>query len=985
MVGHREESGGLTRYLSPLHVWALAFGCAVGWGAFMMPGTTFLPAAGPWGTALGMLAGAVAMLVISVNYHVMMNRMPESGGPLAYTKRWLGYDHGFICAWFIGLAYMAILWANATALALFSRRLLGGSLQWGFHYRVLDYDIYGGEMAASLLALAATGWCAVHWKKLAAHIQAVFALALAVGVLLIAVGVLGGTGWKFSALVPPFAPGEAPALEVFQIAALAPWAFLGFESVAHSVEEFRFSPRSSLPVMALSVVLGLLAYVLLTWVAVAALPHEFEDWTGYIKNLDIIGGLRGAPVFYAVHKNMGETGMLLLGITVFAAILTGIIGNYIAASRLMYSMAKDRLLPEWFGVLTKDGVPKNAILFIFFISIPILMAGRTALGWIVDVTTVGAAIAYGYTSATAFIEARKEGRILVQVSGALGCIFSLMFCLFLLLPHFWEISALAAESYLILAVWSILGLVVFRLLFRRHEERLLGKSTVAWVTLLFLIFFSSLMWERQSAHRVIESIVHDMGGHYAREMQEWGIERSRDQRAADKAYLREKMGEIRGSLLSSNLMHMGLLCVSLVLMFSIYAATHEREQKMEMEKLKAEHDSRAKTVFLSNMSHDLRTPMNAIIGYINLAKREPNDIGKVKEYLEKIGVASHHLLALINDVLEMSRIESGKMELEDTDTDLVGLLGEVDDMFATQMEAKGVRFTVDTSEVRHRHVRCDKNRLNRVLLNLVSNAFKFTPEGGSISIRLSEKGEITDGAADYELRVKDSGIGMSEEFARTVFESFTRERNQTVSGIQGTGLGMAITKNIVDLMHGTIDVLTEQGKGTEFVVNLRFSLQENPPEDTGEDVGSSEAMDFSGLKILLVDDLDVNREIATMILAEEGFEVRTAENGKEALDILAAASPGDFDIVLMDVRMPVMNGYEATKEIRRLPTREIATLPILAMTANALREDVQEALDAGMDGHIAKPIDVQKMFETLAEVLRKRRMSRPEDVSRDVI
>ena len=395
---------------------------------------------------------------------------------------------------------------------------------------------------------------------------------------------------------------------------------------------------------------------------------------------------------------------------------------------------------------------------------------------------------------------------------------------------------------------------------------------------------------------------------------------------------------------------------------------------LEQELAEAKAANAAKSTFLSNMSHDIRTPMNAIIGYTNLAKKDGNDIRTVHEYLSKIEASSEHLLALINDVLEMSRIESGKMELEASEVDICKAVGEVRDLFATQMQTKNIRYTVDTSQVKDRYVLCDKNRLNRVLLNLLSNAYKFTPENGSVTVTLRQTDGAPAGCGDYELCVKDIGIGMSLEFAAKVFEAYERERNTTVNNIQGTGLGMAITKNIIDLMGGTIEVNTAPGKGTEFVIHVQFVLQEgvSDAETAHDDATQSggEELDFSQIRLLLVEDNEINREIAGMVLSEVGFMLEEAVNGQEAVEKVTATEPGYYDVVLMDVQMPVMNGYEATKAIRALDNPALANIPIIAMTANAFSEDIKAAEDAGMNGHIAKPLNVPKMMETLTEILK---------------
>ena len=400
----------------------------------------------------------------------------------------------------------------------------------------------------------------------------------------------------------------------------------------------------------------------------------------------------------------------------------------------------------------------------------------------------------------------------------------------------------------------------------------------------------------------------------------------------------------------------------------------ERVRQNEHLKTELEDERRAneaKSIFLSNISHDIRTPMNAIIGYTTLGLRPDVTIDELKDYLKKIDSSGHHLLALINDVLEMSRIESGKMEPEEEPVDLQQVMDDLRNMFATQMKEKHLAWQV-ACDVENSCVSCDKNRLNRVLLNLVSNAYKFTPEEGTVTVTLRQAGKSSPDEGCYEFRVKDTGIGMAPEFAEKVFVAFERERTSTVSGIQGTGLGMAITKNIVDLLGGTITVDTAPGKGTEFTVNLNFRIIDKPVVHTGEKPGcpmTKEERKEDGYRLLLAEDMEINREIAAMLLEEEGILVDFAENGKIAVEKVKASTPGYYKAVLMDVQMPVMNGYEATQQIRALEDPELAAIPIIAVTANAFREDVQRALDAGMDGHISKPIDPNVMMQTLYQIV----------------
>ena len=518
----------------------------------------------------------------------------------------------------------------------------------------------------------------------------------------------------------------------------------------------------------------------------------------------------------------------------------------------------------------------------------------------------------------------------------------------------------------------------------------------------------------------------------------------------------------------------------------------------------AETANKAKSTFLSNMSHDIRTPMNAIIGFTTLAVSNIDDKKRVQDYLGKILSSSNHLLSLINDILDMSRIESGKIHLEETEVSLSEVLHDLKTIISGQIHAKQLELYMDVMDVTNEDVYCDKTRLNQVLLNLLSNAVKFTPAGGTVSVRIRQCHGTQKGSELYEIRVKDNGIGMSQEFVQKIFSPFERERTSTVSRTQGTGLGMAITKNIVDMMGGTIEVQTEQDKGTEFIVRLPFRTQPehqrtekiaeleglkalvvdddfntcdsvtkmlvrvgmrsewtlsgreavlrarqsmelgdafhayiidwrlpdmNGIEVTrqirslGDDtpiiiltaydwsdieaeakaagvtafcakplfmsdiretlmtaIGQSQSepedsvlpaagSDFRGRCILLVEDNELNREIAVEILNEYGFLVDTAKNGAEAVEKVRNSTPGNYDLVLMDVQMPVMNGYEATKEIRALDNPALAGITILAMTANAFDEDRKKALECGMDGFLSKPIVIEELISTLHDNL----------------
>ena len=433
---------------------------------------------------------------------------------------------------------------------------------------------------------------------------------------------------------------------------------------------------------------------------------------------------------------------------------------------------------------------------------------------------------------------------------------------------------------------------------------------------------------------------------------------------------------IRTTLTRNSEIQLFLILLIIAVLFAVYLFMHKKNDCLRFEKIQAEEVSKAKSTFLSNMSHDIRTPMNAIIGFTNLAVKSVEDTEKTRDYLTKILASGNHLLALINDVLEMSRIESGKIHLEEAECNLFEMLGELYGMIHGQAEEKQLKLSFCAKEVADGDVYCDKLRMNQMFLNLLGNAVKFTPEGGEISVCISQK-SAAKGYGTYEIRIKDTGIGMAPEFAAKVFVPFERERTSTVSGIQGTGLGMSITRNIVDLMDGTIEVVTEQGKGTEFIVTVELRLQEvQSPADRRDFIEASEepkeeTVDFAGKRILVVEDNELNREIALEVLEEAGFETEEAEDGSIAVEKVRAAVHGYYDLILMDIQMPVMDGYGAARAIRALGDQELAAVPIIAMTANAFEEDKQAALDAGMNAHLAKPFDVDELLEMLGSILNR--------------
>ena len=384
----------------------------------------------------------------------------------------------------------------------------------------------------------------------------------------------------------------------------------------------------------------------------------------------------------------------------------------------------------------------------------------------------------------------------------------------------------------------------------------------------------------------------------------------------------------------------------------------------------AENANKAKTDFLSNMSHDIRTPMNAIIGMTSLIRHDAGNKAKVIEYADKIDISSQHLLGIINDVLDMSKIEAGKTVFKYTDFSILDFITELNTIFHSQIDEKNQTLTIIKENIRHEWVNGDKVHLMQIFSNLVSNAVKYTQKGGKIQFLVEECETKSSVYAKYRFLVSDNGIGISADFKETIFDAFTRAESSVTNKIQGTGLGMAITKNLVEAMGGTIDVESELGQGScfEVLIDLRIAEDRKVVLTAQEEIDEPDSNTLKGMRFLCAEDNELNAEILMELLKIEGAECIICENGERVLEAFEQSAPGDYDMILMDVQMPVMNGYDATRAIRR-STHELAkTIPIIAMTANAFSEDIQYSLAAGMNAHISKPVDMKTLEKTIRRI-----------------
>ena len=923
-----EQKDSKGKSLSQLDVWALAFGCMVGWGAFVMPGSTFLPIAGPAGTIISMVIGLVIMLIVCSCISFLMTHSPGTGGFYSYARTALGRDHAFLCSWFLCLSYLTIVFLNGTALFLVVQVLLGDAAHQGIHYSIAGKPVYLYEVLLSVVALTGIGFLFLLVKPVLKW------LATALGVILIA-GIVTTTAFclphaDWHSILSSFGYQDINrGFAIFSLVILAPWAFVGFEVPCFETANFKFSLRKTKPVLFFAIAVAAFAYSAMAVVSVSAIPDGYASWSAYISDLDNLKGIIAMPTFYAAQKAMGIPGLVVLGITASAAILTGIIGAYRAIVNLLSAMAGDKIISEKFART------EYCIFFIIVLSVLISLLGRNTLIWFVDLTAFGAIVAYGYTSAAAYKIARSEANYRIMTTGLIGLVISILFGVAQLVPCLVALDAMSCEAFLLLSCWCLLGFVFYWHTVRRSSLAEYSNMAVSGFVLFALLVYTALMW-------------------------------------LGKFLIRQRsLEDVREAMIAGGVVSILIIFIGLIVLLYIQNLVRKKHESAEREKIRMAESSLVRSQFLFNMSHDIRTPMNAIIGYTTLALKEPPHM--LRSYLTKIEKSSQQLLALINDMLEMSRLESGQMELEYNPTDLCQCLDEMNELFSEQMRQKDLNFSVHTSRIRNRYVWCDRKNFNRILLNLISNSYKFTQEGGTISVSAIEK-EEENGYGSYELRFKDDGIGMTRDFVTKMFTAFERERTSTDSGMDGTGLGLAITKRIVDLMGGNIEVFTSQGKGTEIVIRVKFRIaseKDMKKEFDNERENDNGAFDFSGRRLLLVEDNAINLEIAQMLLERMGLQVETAENGQIAVEKVRASSPGYYDAVLMDIQMPVMDGYEATKAIRSLKDPELAAVPILAMTANAFPEDIKAAETAGMQAHIAKPIDINVLKKKLRSVLVK--------------
>ena len=943
------------RHLSVFAAWAFSFGTAVGWGSFVMPGTTFLPMSGPLGTVIGVVVGAAVMAVVAWNYHYLVRRMPGPGGTFTFVSRTFGGDHGFLCAWFLCLSYIAILWANATALTIVVRSLFGDVLHFGFHYVLAGYDVYLGDILLSAAAIMSAAAVCCR-RSIAGRVQSVMAGVFAIAVAICFFAAVRCHEGGLQSMAPAFAQnGDSPLAQVLKIVALSPWFFVGFESICHLSKEFRFPLRRTFAVMAASLAASVLAYSFIALLP-ALQPLDGSGWTGSLSTL----GARFLPTLEAGRAALGRACVPLFAAAVVGAVFTSLVGNMIVSSRLAVAMSESGAFPGWLGRRDKVGEPRNAILAVAGVSCLVPFLGRTAIGFIVDVATIGAVIAYAYTSASAYRRAGADNDRFTRATGAFGFALAAVICQLFILPNYFSGTMMAAESYLILVLWSILGFLYYLYVLKRDRLQRYGRSMVVWIGLVVLILFMSHMWIRQAAFGTMKSAFATIGEYHEAHCGAGAVI------SAERwnKYLDGQLSNVSGALVREGIVQVGLITVALAIMFSLFVILRRRERQLERDKAKA------RSYFFSTVSHDIRTPLNAIIGFSEMLKSGMKTEAERDQALESILVSGRTLLGLINDVLDLSKLESGKMKIALEPTDCQRLMREMVDAFRVTNGNPAVELRYGERQMPP--LLLDPQRIRQIVFNLVGNALKFT-EKGHVELRASYDRVEGSDVGVFRIDVEDTGCGISETDLKRLGNAYVQvESNHSRNG--GTGLGLAICKQLAVAMGGRLKVDSVLGQGTTFSVvvpNVKMAPAEavdkgETPAAPVENAAAAPVPDAAPerpKRILIVDDSKMNLMVLKALLKKHGeFEVAMAMDGNEALSILTKPGAEPFDLVLTDMWMPNLDGEGLVKAIRENPF--ICNVPVLVVTADV--EMQNKSADMGFDGILLKPVTTAVLGKALS-------------------
>ena len=614
---------GLDRHLSAPGAWAYSIGTSVGWGSLVVTASAYLGQAGPLGSTVGLVIGAVVMILVACCYSYMMRAFPEAGGAYAFTRGIFGYDYGFLAAWFMSITYLAILWANATSLPLFGRIFLGGFFRFGKLYTIFGYEVYLGEVLLASGALILVALLCMHWKRLVNGMMILMASSFTVG---IAVCFIAAIFKKDGSMDPMLLEDSSALSQIVKIAVISPWAFIGFESISHGAEEFKFKSWKFHRVLLISVISTLALYVMVTLLSVTAYPAQYGSWLDYIKDLDHLEGIEALPAFYAAKFYLGQAGVTILTLSLLALVLTSLIGNMTALSRLFYAMSKDRILPKKIGELNRRRIPAKAILLVTGLSVLIPFVGRTAIGWIVDVTTIGATIIYGFVAAATIRLAKEKDDHRERRIGWISLVVMIGFGAYILIPNLVSQGSIARETYMLFIFWSVLGFLFFRSVLYKDRERRFGTSAAVWVALLSLVLFVSLVWMRQSMMASDDTMRENVESYYT------GTENRTPEQDTD--YIKKQL-EIQSSD-TSRTMIMGLGMFSFVMIIMLTNHSYMNKRSAESER-QANTDSmtgvRNKHAFMASEKEFDRLIKEETVGNFAVVVCDVNGLKKINDTL----------------------------------------------------------------------------------------------------------------------------------------------------------------------------------------------------------------------------------------------------------------------------------------------------------------------------------------------------------------
>lgn len=966
----KKQSRG--KYLTAFGAWAFAFGCAIGWDAFLMPEASFLPKAGPVGTILGLLIGGLAMAVIAWNYHVMMNRHPGIGGAYTYASEEFGRDHGYVCAWFLCLVYLAIMWMDATVIAFVAQYVFGERALFGFSYTVHGNEVYLCNVAMSIVAIV-VAMAVCFRRRLAAYAQTVVAVVCALGIVvafvIAASNHVGGT----STLGTCFLPGDtSQIMQVMQLLAISPLMFIGFETVSNLSSEFSFNPKKSFGVMAAALVSAICAYALLTVIPVLCPPQGCATW------LDMLAFLPDKMPFAtldAVKRSAGAAGLVVIAVSMLGLIFTNLIGNTIAVTRLVAAMANDGALPRWLGGRNRDGTYSNAVVAVAVLSIGVSFIGISAISVITDVAIIGASIAYGYTSVATFRWAKRTGSRLSRFTGACGALIALLLAVSFVVPAFSEHSTMIApESYLAVVIWSIMGLVAFFAVFRRERGSRFGHSSIVWIFMLSVILSMSMIWVRQKTYDTTEEAFKDIVQHHgemcigkAAPPATGDATAAHDHKTGDwQDVLMGKLSNINRSILRNSVVQFALTVMAFALTLGLYATLRRREREMDNEK------ARAKSYFFSTVSHDIRTPLNAILGFSEMLRAGMDTEAERDQALDAIILSGKTLLGLINDILDLSKLESGKMDILPEPTDCKKTLSEIMDAMRVTAHRSSVELRCNIGDMPP--LMLDPQRIRQIVFNLVGNAVKFTDKG-YVELRAAYEHDAASATGELRIEVEDTGCGISDEDKKYIGKAYVQVGSK-VSRNGGTGLGLTICNQLATAMGGRLSFSSTLGRGSTFTVcipSVRVASDEDCKAAQG--VSFVEQMPrrarhaaFKIHRILIVDDSQMNVMVMKAFLHHLGnFDAVSASDGLEALKILKDPNVEPFDLVLTDLWMPNLDGRGLAAEIRK--DHRLASLIIVGVTADV---ELRDSLENGdFTGVIFKPVTCDKLRQTISEMERR--------------